>query len=145
MPRKLRGTTKEEIRVLALEPTGSNELLGVVYRGKYWLDGVFRIKLDRLSATSLSGVLRRIRYYPEIRLLIVDHNLRIRDLQTLERELNLPVIVIGSGGRIIEAYGIESEEAFRIVKKLSVQGVPEALRVARLLALSLRSIGTRIM
>ena len=145
MYRGLRLWAKEEIRVIALKPITGRELLGVIYRGKYWFDGILRVRLRRLrGAYAVAEAIKMSKYYDELRAVMLDHELSWIDIHLVNDIIGLPVLKMDVQGHIEECVGVRYEDAQRIVKRLTFQDVPEPLRVARVLALSLRLMGMRI-
>lgn len=160
---------KREIRVLGIasKPRGSLQtVVGVVYRGSLWLDGVLAINLrgDEASPTlKVAEMIRGSSHHPQIRVILLHRELlrgiRI-DPYRLHLEVERPVIALSSGGwpeRREEAYsigfemeiggerlrvlsiGLRSREAASILKVATREGekLPEALRVAGLIASAL--------
>lgn len=144
MPKKLQASIKEEARILAVKHLRECEVLGVVFRGKYWLDGVFRLYLTKWDTLCLARGIRKIKYYPELKIVILDHDVTCINPGTLGKLLNLPIIKVNEKGEAIQASGITLKEASLLLRNLSFQEVAEPVRVLRLLVLNLRLIGTRI-
>jgi len=119
--------------------------LGVIYRGKYWFDGILRVRLRRLGgAYAVAEAIKMSKYYDELRAVMLDHELSWIDIHLVNDIIGLPVLKMDVQGHIEECAGVRYEDAQRIVKRLTFQDVPEPLRVARVLALSLRLMGMRI-
>ena len=163
-PRPLRHV-KDEIRVLAIKATETTPTwaLGVVYRGRYWLDGVMKTQLSPKGLDATGDLVEMIRgspHYDQIRVIILDDvtlgGRKFVDIRRLYEETLKPVILLmeepppekaleslGEGVRLrLEGWegrmwlaGVSSRVAERVVRKArGDEGVPEALRVAELLS-----------
>ena len=100
-------TIKPEIRVLGIDDgpftphRGYAPIVGVVFRGGYWLDGVLstRVKVDGFDATTkISSMIVESPHYRQVRVIMLDgvtfggfNVVNIRELNVLTK---LPVIVI---------------------------------------------------
>ncbi|RLF17561.1 MAG: hypothetical protein DRJ66_00430 [Thermoprotei archaeon] len=110
--------------------------LVVVYRGKYWLDGV---AIVRCTPSELPGVIKKLKYYGETRLIIVDDpNISQDIMKSLHSSLNVPVIAYSEGLKY--AFGISPDHANNILKFLSLNGIPEPIRVSRIISRDLFSL-----
>jgi endonuclease V-like protein UPF0215 family len=144
---------KREIRVLGLTSyrnpdTGIHETVGVIFRGKHWLDGVLKTSSRGPSITTdVAETIRRSNHHPQIRVILLHRDLLNDgaeiDPHRLSRETGKPVIALGfqDSPRNSQSptqpitVGIDEKTAKRILKITSRTGVyPEALRVAGLLA-----------
>ena len=158
---------KREIRVLGIasKPRGNLQtIVGVIYRGSLWLDGVLAINMrgDEASPTlRIAEMILESSHHPQIRVILLHRELlrgvRI-DPYRLHLEVERPVIALSDDGgwpeRREEAYsigfkmeiggerlkvlsiGLRSREAASILKVATREGekLPEALRVAGLIA-----------
>ena len=99
---------KPEIRVLGIDDggflprtEGTVDVVGVVYRGGYWLDGVMRteVKIDGMDATEkIASMIKSSPHYKQIRVVVLNGitfaGFNVVDIQRLFKELNLPVITV---------------------------------------------------
>lgn len=163
---------KKEIRVLgiAIEPTRDNDgyiLIGVVFRGKFWLDGAMRSAAVGPDATNeLIEMILKSKHYPQIRVIIMHQDLikggATLDLELLFKKTQKPIIALkfldGKIGDInfehamkpianhgistIPAitFGISAKISSKILKTLTrSDSIPEVLRVARLIISNLNN------
>ena len=107
LPKRFR-SIKPEIRVLGIDDggfvprtKGPVDVVGVVYRGGYWFEGVMRteITLDGLDATEKIGAMIEVSpFYGELRVIILDGitfaGFNVVDISELSRRVNLPVISV---------------------------------------------------
>ncbi|RLF20302.1 MAG: hypothetical protein DRN15_02720 [Thermoprotei archaeon] len=144
MPRRLSGTIKEEIRSLVIAPLLKEELLAVVFRGKYWLDGVVRVRV-RGDLESIADMVRKLKYYPELRLVILDMDVNDQELEYMNRKLGLPILVVNDRGNVARSIGLSSEELKQLQRVLSFEEEEfiEPIRVTRIIAEALRSFSKR--
>lgn len=96
---------KKETRILGLSaPTGRLKripVVGIVFRGSLWLDGILTCELQPDGPAYLSGLVRTIvrsRQYSQIRAAILSREdlvpgIRI-DISAFSRKINLPVVSI---------------------------------------------------
>ena len=156
---------KKEIRTLGLaaKSTGSEGeflVVGVVFRGSLWLDGVMRTTTHTADITDGSAeMITASRHHPQIRAILVHGDLLYDggtiDPFNLSRETMRPVIALNYKGDLgsdepdntqiyamdvtgeeASSYsiGLEGPVAVNILRTVSRDGVlPEALRVARIL------------
>ena len=148
---------KREIRVLGLaswskSDTGTHETVGVIFRGKHWLDGVLKTSSGGPSITTeVAETIRRSNHHPQIRVILTHRDLLNDgaeiDPHRLSRETGKPVIALGFQDTPQNsqsptppiAVGIDEKTAKRVLKITSRTGLyPEALRVAGLLAESFK-------
>ncbi len=160
---------KREIRLLGLasKPIGdSHVVVGVVYRGSLWLDGVLALNLRRGEPPTLriARMIRESNHHPQIRVILLHREL-LRGLRVdpygLYLEVERPVIALSSddswpgrregvysigfemeiGGKRLRilSIGLRSREAASVLKVATREGeeLPEALRIARLIASAL--------
>jgi endonuclease V-like protein UPF0215 family len=184
---------KPEIRVLGVDDgffiphsKGFAPVIGVVFRGGYWLDGVMstKVEIDGFDATDkIASMIVNSTHFRQLRVVMLNGitfaGFNVVDLKKLGAEIKLPVIAITrdkpdldeihaaldklpesqrrwkallNAGRIfevstrsdrekvyIELNGIPEEDGRKIVKLTSTRSsIPEALRVAHLIASGLR-------
>jgi endonuclease V-like protein UPF0215 family len=96
---------KKEARILGLAATTKRlkraPVIGIVYRGNLWLDGIFKCQVQRGRRERLSGLVRAIvqsRQYSQIHAVILSREnllpgIRI-EISDLSRKINLPVLSI---------------------------------------------------
>lgn len=112
--RELKGQTvrfravKPEIRVLGIDDgvftPRSNELVdvvGMVYRGGYWLDGFMhtRVQVDGLDATEkLAEMITKSPHYPQLRVIMLNGitlaGFNVVDISELSKRVKLPVVAV---------------------------------------------------
>ena len=99
---------KPEIRVLGVDDgifvprtKGTVDVVGVVYRGGYWLDGVMRteVAIDGMDATEkIAVMIKKSPHYKELRVVILDGitfaGFNVVDIDKLFKTVNLPVIAV---------------------------------------------------
>jgi len=99
---------KPEIRVLGIDDgvftPHSKELVdvvGVVYRGGYWLDGFMhtRVQVDGMDATEkLAEMITKSPHYPQLRVVMLNGvtlaGFNIVDINELHGKLRLPIVAI---------------------------------------------------
>jgi endonuclease V-like protein UPF0215 family len=167
---------------------GTVNVVGVVYRGGCWFEGVMHaeITIDGLDATEkIAAMITGSPYYGEIRVVVLDGvtfaGFNVVDISELSRRIDLPVISVvrekpdlektrnalknlpdfeirwramENAGKLFEVEtrkgenpvymhiaGILLEDAEKIMKKTSTRSlIPEALRVAHIIASGLTSV-----
>jgi endonuclease V-like protein UPF0215 family len=156
---------KKEIRVLGLaswsnSSTGTYETVGILFRGKSWLDGVLRTHSSVQDVTEdVVKMITSSNHHPQIRAILLHSKLLTDGSQIdpyrLAEETERPVIVIGfedplqerkgEGDHIhrsassVTTIGINEETAKRVLRASTrTEKYPEALRVAELLKESFR-------
>jgi len=106
-PAKIR-EVKPEIRVLGIDDgvftPHSKELVdvvGVVFRGGYWLDGFMhtRVQVDGMDATEkLAEMITRSPHYPQLRVVMLNGvtlaGFNIVDIKELHEKVRLPIIAV---------------------------------------------------
>ncbi len=107
VPKRFR-SIKPEIRVLGIDDggfvprtKGTVDVVGVVYRGGYWFEGVMRaeITIDGLDATEkIAAMIESSPYYRELRIVVLDGvtfaGFNVVDISKLSRRVDLPVISV---------------------------------------------------
>jgi endonuclease V-like protein UPF0215 family len=80
---------------------GTVDVVGVVYRGGYWFEGVMRaeITIDGLDATEkIAAMIESSPYYRELRIVVLDGvtfaGFNVVDISKLSRRVELPVISV---------------------------------------------------
>ncbi|MEM1563216.1 MAG: DUF99 family protein [Candidatus Bathyarchaeia archaeon] len=184
---------KPEIRVLGVDDgvfkphtKGLVPVVGVVFRGGYWLDGVMhtKVRVDGIEATrKIASMIRNSPHYKQLRVIMLNGvtiaGFNVVDIKKLHMETGLPVIVVTRdkpnfeeirealkklpkskerwkailnagelhevsvrGGKIyMQTSGISEEDARKILQLTSTRSyIPEALRVAHLIASGLSTI-----
>jgi endonuclease V-like protein UPF0215 family len=106
-PKRFR-SIKNEIRVLGIDDgrfvprsKGTVDVVGVVYRGGYWFEGVMRteITIDGMDATEkLARMIENSPYYGEIRVIVLDGvtfaGFNVVDIRELSHRVDLPVMSV---------------------------------------------------
>ena len=99
---------KPEIRVLGIDDgvftPHSNELVdvvGIVYRGGYWLDGFMHtwVQVDGMDATErLAEMITKSPHYPQLRVIMLNGvtlaGFNVVDIEELCQRLKLPVVAV---------------------------------------------------
>lgn len=96
---------KPEIRILAIDDSALISerimIVGAVFRGGEWLDGVLRSEITRdgMDATDvISEMVTMTRHYPQIRAVMLDGitygGFNVIDIKDLHRRTDLPIIVV---------------------------------------------------
>jgi len=99
---------KPEIRVLGIDDgvftPHSNELVdvvGIVYRGGYWLDGFMhtKVRVDGLDATEkLAEMITSSPHYPQLRVIMLNGvtlaGFNVVDIKELCKKVKLPVVAV---------------------------------------------------
>jgi uncharacterized protein len=187
-------SVKSEIRVLGIDDgrfvphtKGTVKVVGIVYRGGYWFEGVMQTKvaIDGLDATEkIAVMIEGSPFYGELRVIVLDGvtfgGFNVVDISELSRRTGLPVISVtrqkpdlktirsalrhlpafesrwqamenagelfeivtrkGENPIFVHISGTLLEDAKEILKIASTRSnVPEALRVAHLIASGLAS------
>ncbi len=96
---------KREIRVLGLDTCNSEEAIGAVVRGGYFLDGVirFRFSYDHIDRELAKGILAT-KYYPELRAIMLHDPGRRLKPRVLEKVAKLPVMAVSRARRPGKGY-----------------------------------------
>jgi len=99
---------KSEIRILGIDDSvftprtkGKADIIGVVYRGGQWLDGIMRtqVEIDGLDATEkIATMIKDSPHYEQIRVIMLDGvtfaGFNIVDIKELFQKTGLPVITV---------------------------------------------------
>jgi endonuclease V-like protein UPF0215 family len=107
VPKRFR-SIKPEIRVLGIDDggfvphtKGTVDVVGVVYRGGYWFEGVIRteITIDGLDATEkIAAMIENSTYYRELRVVVLDGvtfaGFNVVDISKLSHRVDLPIISV---------------------------------------------------
>jgi endonuclease V-like protein UPF0215 family len=165
---------KKEIRILGLSASSEKEhttiIVGVVFRGSLWLDGVITCRLDSNREDYLQLLTKQIihsKQYSQLRVIILSKAISTRlriDTAALAKSTKLPIISIVQKKRTRHAFrrakehdaeerdlyefkghgnpvfvrlsGIDVDRARQVyeVGRMETYGVPEAVRVADLIA-----------
>jgi endonuclease V-like protein UPF0215 family len=183
---------KPEIRVVGIDDgrfiprtKGVADVVGVVYRGTCWFEGVMHttVTIDGLDSTEkIATMVKDSLYFGELRVILLDGvtfaGFNVVNISDLFRKLNLPVISVtrdkpdlvgikkalrnlpdfetrwrnmttsgdlfavqtrrGENPVYVQTAGISHDLAEKLLKQTSVHSnIPEALRVAHLVASSL--------
>jgi endonuclease V-like protein UPF0215 family len=195
LSRKSFGVVKPEIRVLGVDDgvfiprvEGLVPVVGVVFRGGYWLDGVMhtQIVVDGFDATEkISSMITKSPHYKQLRVVMLNGitfaGFNVVDIKVLNAETRLPVMAVTrekpnlaevrealkhlsrseerwnavlNAGEIFEVVtrreqekiyvhvvGVSEGDAEKILRLTSTRSnIPEALRVAHLVASGISSI-----
>ncbi|MEM2947052.1 MAG: DUF99 family protein [Candidatus Bathyarchaeia archaeon] len=186
---------KPEIRVLGVDDgifkphtKGLVPVVGVVFRGGYWLDGVMhtKVKVDGFEATrKIASMIKGSPHYKQLRVIMLNGvtiaGFNVVDIKKLNINTELPVIAVtrdkpnfdeiydalkklpkseerwkailnagelyevplrcGKGKIYMQISGLSVEDARKILQLTSTRSyIPEALRVAHLIASGLSEI-----
>jgi len=107
VPKRFR-SIKPEIRVLGIDDCqfvphtkGTVDIVGVIYRGGYWFEGVMRtiITIDGLDATGkIAEMIESSPYYRELRVVVLDGvtfaGFNVVDISMLSRRIDLPIMSV---------------------------------------------------
>ena len=107
VPKKFR-VIKPEIRVLGVDDgvftphvKGFAPIVGVVFRGGYWLDGVMhtKVEVDGFDATSkIASMILNSPHYKQLRIIMLNGvtfaGFNVVDIKKLNMETKLPVIAV---------------------------------------------------
>jgi endonuclease V-like protein UPF0215 family len=108
LSRKTLRSVKPEIRVVGVDDgyfvphtKGKCDVIGVVYRGGYWLDGVMRtqIEIDGMDATEkIADMILRSSHHGQLRVVLLDGvtfaGFNVVDTLRLREAIQLPIIAI---------------------------------------------------
>ncbi len=163
---------KKGIRILGIsdgfsqdrDPKRATEVIGVVFRGGHWLEGVMRIPMRRNGVNPTDQIARMITsspYSEQIRLIMTDGiifgNHSVVDVGSLNNKTSIPVIAVSrrtKGTKLLKGVGepmsilltskkkplqiyrvgLDSADAKSVVKMSCTIDIPEPIRVARLFA-----------
>jgi len=144
-------TVKKEIRTLGIDLCNPKHTIGAIVRGGIYLDGVAVLPTMRLSSTkTVASAIVELRFFPELRLIMVHDPQGHLDPKILKRLTKLPVIKINSSGaKNVEGYlpyrfgrkilllksSLEVQILRQILATTWTTGIlPEPLRIAHLVA-----------
>jgi len=99
---------KPEIRMLGVDDgifvphmKGKVDVIGVVYRGGYWLDGVMRteVVVDGMDATEkIASMIKNSPHYDQLRVVVLDGitfaGFNVVDINELFKMVDLPIIAV---------------------------------------------------
>jgi endonuclease V-like protein UPF0215 family len=163
---------KKGIRILGIsdgfsqdrDPKRATGVIGVVFRGGHWLEGVMRIPMRRNGVNPTDQIARMITsspYSEQIRLIMTDGiifgNHSVVDIGSLNNKTSIPVIAVSrrtKGTKLLKGVGepmsilltskkkplqiyrvgLDSADAKSVVKMSCTIDIPEPIRVARLFA-----------
>ncbi|RLI33767.1 hypothetical protein DRO53_04905 [Candidatus Bathyarchaeota archaeon] len=157
---------KPEIRVMAV--TGVQlkrlHLLGVVFRGGSWLDGLVKMSTRSHPVKALNRMIKSSGHYGQVRVVLADAaypwRVKFEDWGWLAEKLSKPVILFcekpckglsllkaGFGRVWVKAFKLSLQESLRVIEvSTALPPLPEPLRVARMLAASLtKALGNRVL
>ena len=117
-----------------IEPLGDRRWMLLVYRGGSFIDGLAILEADE---GELGRAITGTKYFAELRVLIVDDE-RV-DAKALHEQLGIPVLH-PEGGRLT-GLGLSERRLRQLLRLITLDGEPEPLRVARLIARRLRESG----
>jgi endonuclease V-like protein UPF0215 family len=142
---------KKEIRVLGLSACKMHShfiLIGVIYRGSKWLDGVVIGKTTKKTLTqSLIKMITESKYFQQIRIIFFHPDLfpknSIIDLNELFENTSKPIIFISNNNiygfnkckhLYFQEIGINTKKAKEILlKTVKNEKLPEVLNIAKLI------------
>jgi len=101
-------SVKPEIRVLGVDDgffiphtKGTVDVIGVVYRGGYWLDGVMRteVTIDGTDATEkIASMIKESPHHDQLRVVVLNGitfaGFNVVDINELYKRVNLPVMAV---------------------------------------------------
>ncbi|MEM4462078.1 MAG: DUF99 family protein [Candidatus Bathyarchaeia archaeon] len=131
---------KREVRVLGLTYRSYDDhrfILGVVFRGKLWFDGILYRRFDcrRGILDELIDMFSESPHRGQVRVIVLDNLLYsaidLLGVEKIHSTFNLPVVVLDDG-KVIVAVGLDNVDDFMRVAGLD--GKVEALRVASMIA-----------
>jgi len=107
VPKRFR-SIKSEIRIVGIDDgrfvprsKGTVNVVGVIYRGNYWFEGVMRttVTIDGLDATEkMAAMIKNSPFYGELRVVFLDGvsfaGFNVVDLSQLSSVIDLPVISV---------------------------------------------------
>jgi endonuclease V-like protein UPF0215 family len=149
---------KPEIRVLgvAVSSAGSNSVVvGAVFRGSLFLDGVMSRGVKGNSITyEISDMIKTSKHYGQVRVILIDESILpvgvSVDPYFISEFTGKPVLYLHGSvleiderymfkwcGRFVTSIGLSELDASNVLNASSKECVPEALRVASMVAASL--------
>jgi endonuclease V-like protein UPF0215 family len=145
---------KKEIRVIGVAARCDSigiTIIGVVFRGSLWLDGVLKTHSAGVDVTeTIAEMVKHSHHYGQIRVILLDRvSLPMEakiSINNLSASVGRPVIVLGGGEEpnytwrnwgeqvVFSSAGLSRWSAEGILKASTRKGItPEALRVAALI------------
>jgi hypothetical protein len=99
---------KKEIRVLGIASvtvrvgkSGSTHVVGIVYRGNRWLEGVMRVVIPWKQLNLTTGIAKMVigsPHFPQLRVIVLDELVSKRgsyvDIEALSRKTGLPIVAV---------------------------------------------------
>jgi endonuclease V-like protein UPF0215 family len=146
---------KTEIRVMGLWAAfvrrGYTEFIGVVFRGSLYIDGVLRRRIRNWDGEAIKRLAKSIRASPhfgQLRVIIIQDSPEMRkaniEAESLHELTGLPVIALSEDAMVFRAYGLDSSTASNILRRIQgPEGLPEALKVAKIFAEAMVACRTR--
>jgi len=146
-------SVKTEARILAIDTCKKGRIIGVVYRGGLYLDGVLLLGRTANPRDEMGREIRQSKYFPELRILMVHDPSKSTSPETIQNETRLPLMEIstrrlddmnyllfrGRPGRIWIKTLLDSLTVQRVLDLTwTTSRLPEPVRVAHLLARSIR-------
>ena len=145
------GQVKKEIRTLGLDTCNPRSVVGVIVRGGLYLDGVVSFPhAQNEPARNCAERIIELRYFPELRAMMLHDPKDQLNSKLLERVTKLPTIAISKGrprhgrsyrvfqgklGRIWVKTWLESPAFGKIFSvSWTIEKLPEPVRIAHLLA-----------
>lgn len=141
-------TVKPEIRIIGISSVAYEDftkLIGVIYRGNKWVDGVISSKTSETELTiPLISLINNSNHYQQIRVITI-HTDYLRngaeiDLKQLLKGTGKPVIFFSEEktdesflfrGKNVRALGLSQKKAHEVLRtSVKDYKIPEALRVA---------------
>lgn len=135
---------KPEIRVLGVDDgaftphvKGCAVIVGVVFRGGYWLDGVMhtQVRVDGFDATrKIASMIMGSPHYKQLRVIMLDGvtfaGFNVVDIKKLNAETGLPVIAVTRGKPNFEEIRLALENLPNTEKRWSaIRGTGELFEV----------------
>lgn len=139
---------KDEVRILGVDNCNPRVTIGAVVRGGLYLDGIVAYP-GQMRSAQLASSIRKSKYFPELRLVMV-HGIN-KDLNsgTIERVTGIPLIKVSRTTFTRKKRGTVEEKEFGLSVETKVDSptlrkilditqvlgpLPEPVRVAHLLA-----------
>jgi hypothetical protein len=122
-----------------------NRIVGVIFRGSYWLDGILTHsarKNDKQLIPKLATTIRRSKHYSQIHAAIFTKESVLpngrSDFYLLAEEVNIPLLVLRSSKRRLVSKWSPNADVTTVNALMAVgcatgMSIPEAVRVADLI------------